>query len=73
LLAAIAGLRAGAAPSAGPSANGRSAPVAGAARVSRLPEAELRQVTVLFCDVAGYTKLTHEVGAETMHATGFSS
>ena len=32
------------------------------------PEGERRQVTVLFCDLAGYTRLTHELGAETVHA-----
>ena len=31
-------------------------------------EAERRQVTVLFCDLAGYTELTSNLGAETMHA-----
>jgi class 3 adenylate cyclase len=33
-----------------------------------LQEGERRQVTVLFCDLAGYTQLTHELGAETVHA-----
>ena len=28
---------------------------------------ERRQVTVLFCDLAGYTRLTHELGAEAVH------
>jgi class 3 adenylate cyclase len=31
-------------------------------------QAERRQVTVLFCDLAGYTALTRDLGAETMHA-----
>ena len=30
-------------------------------------EGERRQVTVLFCDLVGYTRLTHELGAETVH------
>jgi len=33
-----------------------------------MTEGERRQVTVLFCDLAGYTRLTHELGAETVHA-----
>jgi class 3 adenylate cyclase len=31
-------------------------------------EGERRQVTVLFCDLAGYTELTRALGAETVHA-----
>jgi class 3 adenylate cyclase/tetratricopeptide (TPR) repeat protein len=31
-------------------------------------EGERRQVTVLFADLAGYTALTHELGAEEVHA-----
>ena len=31
------------------------------------PEGERRHVTVLFADLAGYTKLTHELGAEAAH------
>jgi class 3 adenylate cyclase/tetratricopeptide (TPR) repeat protein len=31
-------------------------------------EGERRQVTVLFADLAGYTRLTRELGAEAMHA-----
>ena len=30
-------------------------------------EGERRQVTVLFADLVGYTRLTHELGAEAMH------
>ena len=30
-------------------------------------EGERRQVTVLFCDLADYTRLTHELGAESVH------
>jgi class 3 adenylate cyclase/tetratricopeptide (TPR) repeat protein len=30
-------------------------------------EGERRHVTVLFCDLAGYTSLTHELGAEVVH------
>jgi class 3 adenylate cyclase/tetratricopeptide (TPR) repeat protein len=30
-------------------------------------EGERRQVTVLFCDLAGYTRLTRELGAEAVH------
>jgi class 3 adenylate cyclase/tetratricopeptide (TPR) repeat protein len=33
-----------------------------------LPEAERRQVTVLFADIAGYTKLADELDAEEVHA-----
>jgi class 3 adenylate cyclase len=29
---------------------------------------EHRQVTVLFADIAGFTKLTHEMGSENIHA-----
>jgi len=32
------------------------------------PSGELRQVTVLFADLAGYTKLSGELGAEDTHA-----
>ena len=32
-----------------------------------LPEGERRQVTVLFADLAGYTEMTREVGAEVVH------
>lgn len=44
----------------------------GAASISQaaspLPEAERRQVTVLFADLAGYTKLADELDAEEVHA-----
>jgi class 3 adenylate cyclase/tetratricopeptide (TPR) repeat protein len=30
-------------------------------------DGERRQVSVLFCDLAGYTRLTHELGAEAVH------
>src|SRR5206468_7984943 len=48
-------------------------PVPGApASISRvaspLPEAERRQVTVLFADLTGYTKLADELDAEEVHA-----
>ncbi|MGH6902594.1 MAG: adenylate/guanylate cyclase domain-containing protein, partial [Geminicoccaceae bacterium] len=59
LLRAIADLRAGAAD--------RSEPppaIAAAAEV----EGERRQVTVLFCDLAGYTALSRELDAEEVHA-----
>lgn len=62
LLAAIAALR---------DAPG-SISLPGAASLSRmtspLPEAERRQVTVLFADLAGYTKLADELDAEETHA-----
>ncbi len=37
--------------------------------IATTPEAtgERRQVTVLFADLVGYTRLTHELGAEAMH------
>src|SRR3546814_6993720 len=35
---------------------------------SDLPEAERRQVTVLFADLAGYTRLSSEIDAEEVHA-----
>src|SRR5262245_38945225 len=64
LLAGIAALRDGAALG--------SLSVPGAASISRttssLPEAERRQVTVLFADLAGYTKLADELDAEEVHA-----
>jgi class 3 adenylate cyclase/tetratricopeptide (TPR) repeat protein len=64
LLAAIAALRDGAA------SGSRSLP--GAPSILRmsssLPEAERRQVTVLFADLAGYTKLADELDAEEVHA-----
>jgi class 3 adenylate cyclase/tetratricopeptide (TPR) repeat protein len=56
LLKAIAALR----------APGRSAPAEGDAAAGI--EGERRQVTVLFADLVGYTRLTHELGAEAMHA-----
>jgi class 3 adenylate cyclase/tetratricopeptide (TPR) repeat protein len=34
---------------------------------TRPPEAERRQVTVLFADICGYTKLSNELDAEEMH------
>ncbi|MBI5260452.1 MAG: AAA family ATPase [Bradyrhizobium sp.] len=64
LLAAITALHDGAAPG--------SISVPGAASISRtissLPEAERRQVTVLFADLAGYTKLADELDSEEIHA-----
>ncbi|MDE5454380.1 AAA family ATPase [Bradyrhizobium sp. CSA112] len=65
LLAAIAALRSGAAPtlSLDPGAPASISRVA-----SPLPEAERRQVTVLFADLAGSTKLADELDAEEVHA-----
>jgi class 3 adenylate cyclase/tetratricopeptide (TPR) repeat protein len=65
LLAAIAALRDAATPTI-PSAAGAPASMSRAA--SSLPEAERRQVTVLFADLAGYTKLAEELDAEEVHA-----
>src|SRR5262249_42008180 len=56
LLKAIADLGAADAPN---TARPRSVPA---------PEGERRQVTVLFADMAGYTRLTSELGAEETHA-----
>jgi hypothetical protein len=63
LLAAIAALREGTAPAPHPVAGAPASHVA-----SPLPEAERRQVTVLFADLAGYTKLADELDAEEVHA-----
>jgi class 3 adenylate cyclase/tetratricopeptide (TPR) repeat protein len=65
LLAAIAALRSGGAPTLSPDA-GTPASILRVA--SPLPEAERRQVTVLFADIAGYTKLADELDAEEVHA-----
>lgn len=59
LLKAIADLSAGGASDTGPDT---AKPPAAA-----LPEGERRQVTVLFADLAGYTRLTSEIGAEAIH------
>ena len=37
-------------------------------RAPKSAEGERRQVTVLFCDLVGYTRLTHELDAEEVHA-----
>jgi class 3 adenylate cyclase len=65
LLAAIAALRNATAPTSLP-VPGAPAAISGVA--SPLPEAERRQVTVLFADLAGYTKLADELDAEEVHA-----
>jgi class 3 adenylate cyclase/tetratricopeptide (TPR) repeat protein len=65
LLAAIVALRSGAAPTLSPDAG---APASILRVASPLPEAERRQVTVLFADIAGYTKLADELDAEEVHA-----
>jgi hypothetical protein len=65
LLAAIAALRRGATPALSPDP-GAPGSISGLA--SPLPEAERRQVTVLFADIAGYTKLADELDAEEVHA-----
>jgi class 3 adenylate cyclase/tetratricopeptide (TPR) repeat protein len=64
LLAAIAELRDGTSPTPTPV----SAPASISGLASPLPEAERRQVTVLFADIAGYTKLADELDAEEVHA-----
>src|SRR5215213_5543964 len=58
LLAAIAALRDAMAPTS-PPAPGAPASISPVA--SPLPQAERRQVTVLFADLAGYTKLADEL------------
>ena len=65
LLAAIAALRVATAPTS-PPAPGAPASISRAA--SSLPEAERRQVTVLFADLTGSTELTDELDAEEVHA-----
>ena len=65
LLAAIAALRDRAASTAPPVPG---APASISRVASPLPEAERRQVTVLFADLAGYTKLADELDAEEVHA-----
>ena len=65
LLAAITVLRHGMTPASPPDPG---APVAIPRVSSPLPEAERRQVTVLFADLAGYTKLAGELDAEEVHA-----
>ncbi len=65
LLAAIAALRDETAPSAFPGAGARTSTSRASAS---LPQAERRQVAVLFADLAGYTKLADELDAEEVHA-----
>ena len=65
LLAAITALRHGMTPASPPNPG---APFAIPRVSSPLPEAERRQVTVLFADLAGYTKLAGELDAEDVHA-----
>ena len=65
LLAAITALRHGMTPASPPDPG---APFAIPRVSSPLPEAERRQVTVLFADLAGYTKLAGELDAEEVHA-----
>ncbi|UPJ62888.1 adenylate/guanylate cyclase domain-containing protein [Bradyrhizobium sp. 191] len=64
LLTAIAELRDGPTPTPRPVP---SAPAATPRLASPLPDAERRQVTVLFADIAGYTKLADELDAEEVH------
>jgi class 3 adenylate cyclase/tetratricopeptide (TPR) repeat protein len=68
LLAAIADLHGGPSPATVLPSDDRSVPAADAGAVSPLPEGERRQVTVLFADLAGYTKLGSELDAEDLHA-----
>jgi class 3 adenylate cyclase/tetratricopeptide (TPR) repeat protein len=65
LLAAITALRDGTAPTPLPVPD---APASISRVAQPLPEAERRQVTVLFADLAGYTKLADELDAEELHA-----
>ena len=65
LLAAIAALRVVTAPTSAPAPGAPSSTLTVA---SPLPQAERRQVTVLFADLAGYTKLADELDAEEVHA-----
>jgi class 3 adenylate cyclase len=67
LLNAIAVLRDGRAPASGPAAGGRADPTADPS-IPMLPEGERRQVTVLFADLADYTRLTEALDAEEVHA-----
>ena len=67
LLDAIAALRrTDDAPATGAPANG-ALELAADTTASTLSEGERRQVTVLFADLAGYTKLTDELDAEEVH------
>jgi class 3 adenylate cyclase/tetratricopeptide (TPR) repeat protein len=45
----------------------RGLPAAGAAEAAPAPLVELRQVTILFADLSGYTELTTALGAEATH------
>jgi class 3 adenylate cyclase/tetratricopeptide (TPR) repeat protein len=65
LLAAIAALRDGKVSMPLPV---QGAPTSIQRVASPLPEAERRQVTVLFADLAGYTELADELDAEEVHA-----
>jgi class 3 adenylate cyclase len=55
------------APAPGSPAAGRPEPAADIT-IPTLPDGERRQVTVLFADLADYTKLTDELDAEEVHA-----
>jgi class 3 adenylate cyclase/tetratricopeptide (TPR) repeat protein len=65
LLTAIAELCDGTMPTSPPVS---SAPTSTSGLASSLPEAERRQVAVLFADLAGSTKLADELDAEEVHA-----
>jgi class 3 adenylate cyclase/tetratricopeptide (TPR) repeat protein len=67
LLDAIAALRGGDTPAAVSPTDRRPEPRADTS-IPALPEAERRQVTVLFADLAGYTALADELDAEEVHA-----
>ena len=68
LLNAIATLRADSDPQTGPPVAADLEGEAGLSTAPPLPEAERRQVTVLFADLAGYTQLSSELDAEEVHA-----
>ena len=61
LLKAIADTR-------GQRADGARATLPGATKAAAVPDGERRQVTILFADLSGYTRLAGELDAEDLHA-----